>query len=484
MIYDPIESRLLNPGLIYNLIQEKDVIMARNNNKYVKGAIRDLLYDYLERNFNWAADGDDLYLKNITYYQQVSQQRFRAVIMQLYREMELSRYYNPHVGNELYRMICDMHQRDFTYANAGDPLTERYYVPFRNGFYDPVSERFLPPSEGEDLIYTHVLPFEYDPKADCPFFKADIERFLPNEEDRKRVLSFCARALTPMRPTIAHFWVGDGNNYKSTLAEILLFMLGDLGAKINLKEIAGRRESRFQIANLKGKWLNVGEEIGKDAVSQGGIDKLKDMVTNTKLEGEIKGVQGRVSFYNMQKGIYPMNRTPLLNAFMDEAVFKRFRIIHFPEKIRPEEIDPNHAFKLVRDEGSGIFNYIMSFLKYYDEYNQQNPAETEKLWRFFCHSVFAFRDLCLVDVGTDQVYENGRFIQKNGMTLDELYQEYLQWCDENNRDVAEKREFSRLLSYTGIRVEYGFYLVEIRRGGPLDDPMDIDVNTILKEGSK
>lgn len=77
-----------------------------------------------------------------------------------------------------------------------------------------------------DMV-TALVPVDYDPKATCPRWLANIEKFQPDPAQRRTVQAYSGIGLTgaPIQRVMYHY--GVGGNFKSVFLETLVRVLGD-----------------------------------------------------------------------------------------------------------------------------------------------------------------------------------------------------------------------------------------------------------------
>jgi putative DNA primase/helicase len=77
-----------------------------------------------------------------------------------------------------------------------------------------------------DLV-TAMVPVAYDPAADCPEWRRDLERFQPNAEQRRTLQQFSGLGLLGKQIQRLMFHYGTGGNFKSVYLECVTRVLGD-----------------------------------------------------------------------------------------------------------------------------------------------------------------------------------------------------------------------------------------------------------------
>ena len=147
------------------------------------------------------------------------------------------------------------------------------YINFQNGVLDVESRKLLPHSI--DYGFKYVLPFDYEPTADCPKFKQFLKEVCLGREDIMSVLvEFMGYSLAGVDPQLgqkALILHGEGANGKSVFIEVLRALAGtdnystlSMGAEVN------KLENRYQ---LQGKLFNVSEETPNNAMVESSVFK-------------------------------------------------------------------------------------------------------------------------------------------------------------------------------------------------------------------
>jgi putative DNA primase/helicase len=77
-----------------------------------------------------------------------------------------------------------------------------------------------------DLV-TAMVPVAYDPVADCPEWRRNLERFQPNAEQRRTLQQFSGLGLLGKQIQRLMFHYGTGGNFKSVFLECVTRVLGD-----------------------------------------------------------------------------------------------------------------------------------------------------------------------------------------------------------------------------------------------------------------
>jgi putative DNA primase/helicase len=202
------------------------------------------------------------------------------------------------------------------------------------------------------LISTTRLPYDYNPKAECPLWMAFLEQVLPDQGSRRLLQQMFGYCLTPDMSLQKFFmFEGTGGNGKSIATSILRRLVGiNNTSSLPLKCF----HDKHGLISTYGKLVNfAGELKEKDAVAE---DLLKQATGGDLMHFEAK-YQKAFSAPFTAKIVISTNERP---AFTDRSngLWRRLIIVPFPVLILPEKQDPGLEEKLAT-ELSGILNWAI-----------------------------------------------------------------------------------------------------------------------------
>jgi putative DNA primase/helicase len=217
----------------------------------------------------------------------------------------------------------------------------------------------LRPFDRADFL-TYQLPFKYNPEAKAPLFEAYLNKVLPDPE-RQRVLAeylgfvFIKHGSNALKEEKALILYGTGANGKSVFFEIVTAMFGRQNvSNYSLQSLT--EEKGFYRAKISKMLLNYASEInGKLETSL-----FKAMVSGEPVEACLKYGQP-FTMENYAKFIFNCNELPK-DVEHTNAYFRRFLIIPFDVTIPPQEQDKNLHTKIIENELSGVFNWVLEGL--------------------------------------------------------------------------------------------------------------------------
>src|SRR5690554_8059676 len=296
--------------------------------------------------------------------------------------------------------------------------------------------------EKEDFL-TYQLPFKYDKSAECPMFDDYLNTVLPDKNNQSILMEYLGyifvrnKALKLEKSLILY---GTGANGKSVLFDILNAMLGGSKNVSNFSLQNLTNENGYYRAMLSDKLVNYASEIN---------GKLEASIFKQLVSGE--PVEARLPYgepftlTNYAKLIFNCNELPR-DVEQTNAFFRRFLIIPFDVTIPEEEQDKELAQKIIRQELSGVFNWVLEGLKRLLRQKQftHSDAVDETLENYIkvSNSVILFLE--------EEGYQKSpdAYIQ-----LKDLYNQYKSFCFDGSYHPVSKRNFSERLRNAEIMIE-------------------------------
>jgi len=310
---------------------------------------------------------------------------------------------------------------------------EKTLINLKNGTYeiDKDGKGRLRDVNKDDFI-KYQLPFEYNPDAECPKFQEYLDVSLPDKEAQNVLAEFIgyvfARNLKLEKGLIL---LGSGANGKSVFFEIIFALLGSQNVSSYSIDTLCEHNGYYR-AMIANKLVNYSSEIGKRFE----VDKYKKLCSGEPIEARLPyGHPFLIS--NYARLIFNANLLPK-EIEQTDAYFRRFLIIPFTVTIAPEKQDIELSKKIIDNELSGVFNWVLRGL---DRIIQQKgfskckAAESElEQYRLENDSIAAFID--------ENNYQPS--VTEN-MKLQVLYNDYYFFCHENNYRPCGRNVFSECL---------------------------------------
>jgi putative DNA primase/helicase len=329
--------------------------------------------------------------------------------------------------------------------------TQPYLLNFKNGTLDLLTGQ-LRAQDRRDLI-TRLVHFEYHADADCPRFLKFIHRIMghdgrgaPNERTQRLVgyLQKCfGYSLTGDVSEKAVFCLfGSGDNGKTTLLEVVRFVIVEYSAQILIDSLIAHRARESSncsadLADLRGaRYVTTSESEEGHTLA---IGKLKYLSQGM---GEIKvcrKYENPITFAVSHKLFLDANHKPVVSA-SDEAIWKRLKAVFFEVTIPPSEIDKKLLDKL-KTEAEGILAWMVEgCLRWMREGLGDPPevSEATNAWR--------------ADFDNFQRFFNEYYVLDANawVAVAEVWPTYQSWCNSNDEKVQLRKEsFDKRLEALG-----------------------------------
>lgn len=307
------------------------------------------------------------------------------------------------------------------WAADGRMNGDQWTLNLRNGLLDLKTQRLAPHSP--EALSSLQLPYDYDPKAECPNWHAFLGAAMPDAEVRAHIQEAVGYFLIPTT-WLERIWIllGPGGTGKSTLIKSVRLLVGvDNCSAVALEDL----DDKFRLGSLRDKLLNVVTEVNpKRALNDA---RLKAVVSGDPITGEEKFKNPGV-FQPYARFLVATNTMPRVDDGSD-AFYRRAIVLHFTQKfvanprpdVQPPERpqDPDLGAKL-EAELSGILNWALEGLARLQARGRfEIPASVEKNVRDYREnqdSVLRFvTDQCRVAPGLE-------------VSASELYRAYVNWC--------------------------------------------------------
>jgi putative DNA primase/helicase len=197
------------------------------------------------------------------------------------------------------------------------------YIPFNNGIYNIETgqlEDFRP-----DVVVKNKIPHNYNYDAYNESMDTMLDRVSCNDDQIRDLLEemagYCMYRRNELRK--AFILIGDKANGKSTYLDCITNMVGENNTcALDLKELG----DRFRTAELFGKLINAGDDIGDEFIANPAV--FKKLVSGDRVTVERKG-QDPFDFCNYSKFIFSANNIPRIKdktgAVLDRLVIVPFR---------------------------------------------------------------------------------------------------------------------------------------------------------------
>lgn len=294
---------------------------------------------------------------------------------------------------------------------------------------------------------TYQLPFPYSPEADAPTFQSYLDKVLPDKE-RQAVLQeylgyvFISPQTLKLEKVLLLY--GGGANGKSVFIETVNALLGR--ENVSSYSLQTLTESKgYTRAELATKLLNCASEISGKMEN----DAFKLLASGEPIEA--RQIYGRpFTMEHYAKFLFSTNELPK-EVEQTDGYFRRWLIVPFDITIPEQEQDKELAQKIIANELSGIFNWVLEGLKrLLIRKNFTDCAAVRK-------QIAEFR---MQSDNVQMFLEDAEYKPSltDCTTLQELFNEYKGYCSTNGYFSCSKHKFSqrlRKIDYVVERKNYG-----------------------------
>lgn len=292
---------------------------------------------------------------------------------------------------------------------------------------------------------TYQLPFKYDPNAVAPIFTNYLNKVLPDIE-RQMVLAeflgfvFIKNGSKTIKEEKALLLYGTGANGKSVFFEIVNALLGrDNVCSHQLSMITSPKDGESYRAKLSDKLVNYASEINGNLETS----IFKQMVSGEPISARMLYGQP-FEMVHYAKLIFNCNELPK-DVEYTNAYFRRFLIIPFDVTIPEHEQDKKLHIKIIENELSGVFNWVLAGLKRLLAQQRFSNCEAAnkalEQYKLESNSIKLFLDESFYKISADD-YER----------IGNLYSEYKSFCINDGMHPFKKINFSKQLQSLGFRL--------------------------------
>lgn len=299
-----------------------------------------------------------------------------------------------------------------------------------------------------DLLLSKICNASYNPAATCMLWEKTVNEIMQGDTAKIKYLQKMSGRFLTGDTSEEEFYIFFGattRNGKSTITEILLYLLGDYATTISPESLAikANKDSRTaspDIAKLAGTRLVVASEPPRRMLFDSSLVKTltgRDTVSARFLH------ENEFQFKPKFKLILNSNYLPVIS---DKTVFSSNRVKVVPfERHFTEKEQNKHLKEQLQQEIDGILNWCIQGLQLYRKEGLEPPTA--------------------VQIATHEYSEDsdktGKFISEcleksdQNLAAKDVYEKYSQWCNDCGLGVDGRTSFyeelktKNLLSKTG-----------------------------------
>jgi putative DNA primase/helicase len=328
------------------------------------------------------------------------------------------------------------------YLPKPEQSKEEVLINLKNGTFEvgPYGTR-IREFDRADFI-THMLTFEYNPEAKAPIFESYINKVLPDKNCQKVLFEylgyvFIQPSTLKLEKTLLLY--GPGANGKSVFNDIVNALFGEKNvSSYSLQSLTN--ENGYFRAMLANKLLNYASEINGSLQTS----IFKQLVSGEPVEARLP-YKEPFTLTQYAKLIFNCNILPH-DVEHTSAYYRRFLIVPFNVTIPEGEQDKELAQKIIKNELSGVFNFILDGLKRLLLQKQFSDCESVNLARLEYEKQSDSVRLFIDDSGYLASPTEYKLIK-------ELYRDYRLFCMDDGYKPVNKSNFIRRLGAFSITIE-------------------------------
>lgn len=443
--FEPFQNKLSN-GLEFteaekkqfNDLSKKIEKYKLSKNHYLILCIEQLLKIAKANNWGLCKKNGYIYLYNGSYWSEIDKENFQSFLGNVALKMGVEKF-----KCKIHTFKDELFKQFMADAYLPTPKTKKnnVLINLQNGTFEITpTKRGLREFNRNDFL-THQLPFEYEPEATAPLFQKYLDEVLPDKEKQKVFAEYCGYIF--IKPSVLKLekmliLYGTGANGKSVFFEILNSLLGvENISNYTLQSLTN--DNGYFRAKIANKLVNYASEINGKLET----DIFKQMASGEPIEARLP--YGEPFILNeYAKLIFNCNELPK-DVEHTNAYFRRFLIIGFDVTIPEDKQDKELANKIINNELSGVFNWILQGLDRLLE--QKNFSKCEAIEN--ARSEYEKQS----DSVKMFIEENEYKTSTDYTSISFLYQQYKGFCIEDGFRNVNKSNFMKRLRHFKILVE-------------------------------
>ena len=343
-------------------------------------------------------------------------------------------------------MITDA--KDLNFFENTELDKDDFLINCRNCVLDLSEDQPKMLEHNADLLLSKICNASYNPAATCTLWEKTVNEIMQGDSSKIEYLQKMSGRFLTGDTSEEEFYIFFGattRNGKSTITELLLYLLGDYATTISPESLAIKvnKDSRTaspDIAKLAGTRLVVASEPPRRMLFDSSLVKTltgRDTVSARFLH------ENEFQFKPKFKLILNSNYLPVIS---DKTVFSSNRVKVVPfERHFTEKEQNKHLKEQLQQEIDGILNWCIQGLSLYRKEGLEPPTA--------------------VQIATHEYSEDsdkiGKFISEcleksdQNLAAKDVYEKYSQWCNDCGLGVDGRTSFyeelktKNLLSKTG-----------------------------------
>ncbi len=412
-----------------------------NTKHYLVLSIENVLKIAEKNRWGLCKNQEFVYLYNGAYWTYIDKEAFQKFLGEAAEKMGVAKY------TARFYQFREQLLKQFLateYLLTPEPPKQAVFINLKNGTFEVTTKGTkLRQFDRADFL-TYQLPFEYNQEAKASIFQTYLNKVLPDNERQKVMAEFLGYVFikngnNQLKEEKALILYGTGANGKSVFFEVVNALLGiENVSSYSLQSLTDT--SGYYRAMIANKLVNYASEINGNLETS----IFKQLVSGEPVEARLPyGRPMQIKQYS--KLIFNCNELPK-EVEHTNAYFRRFLIIPFDVTIPEHEQDKQLHTKIIENELSGVFNWVLEGL---------NRLLDQK---HFSHCEAAKQAVEQYKTQSDSVK---LFIEENGYkpsptsykVIKDLYTVYRTFCLDDGFKPVNKTNFIKRLQSFGVQVE-------------------------------
>lgn len=288
---------------------------------------------------------------------------------------------------------------------------------------------------------TKLIPIMYDSEARSEVLEKFLKETFQDKELIKYINRFLGYCLTGETiEQVAHIFLGNGANGKSTLISATRYVMDDYAAVIPSKVLTSIERSgaaSSEIAQLPHKRLVCCSELNcTDVLNEG---KIKIMSSGETLSAR-QLYNAAFTFEPEFKFIIDTNYLPIITG-TDHGIWRRIRVVPFEHTVPKNKLNKNLLNELKEDRQALLAWLVKGARRYYSEGlgTCQAVEKATKKYRKSQDTLGSFIESCIKE-------EKGSEVRARA-----LYEAYLAYCSDNFLTPMSETKFGKDFTAYGYK---------------------------------
>ena len=401
--------------------------------------IENVLKEAKKHQWDLCKNQDFIYLFNGSYWSNIDIQTFQKFLGKSAEKMGVS------IFSARFFQFKELLFKQFlstAYLPKPEPVDNSVLINLQNGTFEiKLNSTQLRQCKSDDFL-TYQLPFEFNPEAKAPIFEKYLKTVVPEIEKQKILAEylgflFIKHGSKVLKEEKALILYGSGANGKSVFFEIVNALLGPENiSSHSLQDLTN--ENGYYRAMIADKLVNYASEInGKLETSI-----FKQIVSGEPITARLPYGQP-MQLRQYAKLMFNCNELPK-DVEQTNAYYRRFLIISFNITIPENEQDKQLHSKIIANELSGVFNWVLEGL---------NRLLTQKHFTYCKEADIAIEQYKLQSDSVKLFIQENQYQNSpdNYLLIKNLYINYRIYCSEDGYKAVNKQNFIKRL--TGFNIE-------------------------------